>query len=74
MNKKQKKLEELGLDIKIDDLIKTSETEEVKETDKKRKSEECVDKMLESFNDSLKEKINEPETCKNTKKSKKVKK
>jgi hypothetical protein len=64
---KQKKLNELGLDIKIDDLIKSSRNEPVKVDE----SVVDVNQMMESLNDSLKEDNKQIETVKKNKKVKK---
>jgi hypothetical protein len=64
---KQKKLNELGLDIKIDDLIKSSSNEPVKVDE----SVVDVNQMMESLNDSLKEENKQIEAVKKNKKVKK---
>jgi hypothetical protein len=60
-------LNELGLDIKIDDLIKSSRNEPVKVDE----SVVDVNQMMESLNDSLKEDNKQIETVKKNKKVKK---
>ena len=60
-------MNELGLDIKIDDLIKSSRNEPVKVDE----SVVDVNQMMESLNDSLKEDNKQIETVKKNKKVKK---
>ena len=70
---KQKKLNELGLGISIDNLIKTSDEPVVEKKEKVEETAAVVDveKMMESLNDSLKE---EKKQVLKSPKAKKVKK